>query len=73
MKLHYFEQAVADEDDMFLAMSIGQGYVPRTCLLGGEVVMGEVNKGNDPCAGCNGPREKCQGRELIKHIEEAGK
>lgn len=62
MKMHYFDQDSADPSDMMLAMAIGQGYVPKTCLLGGIVVMDEVNAGRDPCAGCNGPREKCKGR-----------
>jgi len=63
MKLHYFEQKKADEDDMYLKMAINQGYVPETCLLGGMTVMGEMNKGRDPCAGCECPREKCKGRK----------
>ena len=62
MKLHYFDQDKADESDIFLKMAIGQGYVPSTCLLGGMVVMDEVKKGNDPCAGCHCNRSKCGGR-----------
>ena len=62
MKLHYFEQAEADRDDMMLGMAKMQGYVPLGCLLGGAVVMGEVQAGNHPCYGCNGPREKCGGK-----------
>ena len=68
MKLHYFEQDEADSDDMHLAMAKGQGYVPKTCLLGGFVVMTEVMRGMDPCAGCEGPREKCGGRS--KQLEK---
>lgn len=62
MKAHYFEQDKADADDMSLAMAKMQGYVPTGCLLGGVVVMSEVQKGVHPCYGCNGPREKCGGR-----------
>lgn len=62
MKPHYFDQDRADEDDMYLGMVKMQGYVPQTCLLGGPIVMGEVNAGRDPCAGCEGPRYKCHGR-----------
>lgn len=62
MKLHYFEQDKADEDDGPLRMAIGQGYVPKNCLLGGPFVMAEVTKGDNPCWGCNGPREKCGGK-----------
>lgn len=62
MKPHYFEQDKPDADDMWLDMAKGQGYVPKTCLLGGQVVMSEVSASRDPCAGCNGPREKCGGR-----------
>lgn len=61
-KLHYFSQDIADFDDWQLGMAKQQGYVPQTCLLGGIVVMSEVNAGRDPCPGCAGPREKCHGR-----------
>ena len=67
MKPHYFNQEQADDDDLQLKMSVAQGYVPRTCLLGGPIVFGTVTKGEDPCKGCLGPREKCKGR----HIKEA--
>jgi hypothetical protein len=62
VKLHYFEQERADEDDFLLDMAKGQGYVPSGCLLGGAVVMSETNAGRNACAECNGPREKCGGR-----------
>jgi len=63
MKPHYFEQDKAD-DDMYLDMAKMQGYVPKTCLLGGAVVMGLVNEGKNPCKGCQGPREKCHGQSM---------
>ena len=62
MKPHYFMQEEPDSDDIFLKMAKDQGYVPQGCLLGGQVVMGLVQKGTDPCVGCNCPREKCGGR-----------
>lgn len=62
MKLHYFQQAVADQDDFQLGMAKMQGYVPKTCLLGGPVVMDEVSAGRNPCWGCEGPREICHGK-----------
>jgi hypothetical protein len=63
MKTHYFKQEKADADDIQLEMAKEQGYVPWTCLLGGMIVMSEINKGRDPCGGCNSPREKCHGRK----------
>jgi hypothetical protein len=63
MKLHYFDQDAADQGDIMLGMATMQGYVPKTCLLAGVVVMSEINAGRDPCAGCAGPREKCHGRK----------
>lgn len=62
MKLHYFEDEAADPKDTLLGMAKMQGYVPQGCLLGGAVVMDEVNHGRDPCVGCEGPRERCGGR-----------
>ena len=65
MKFHYFRQKKRDTDDIQLGMAISQGYVPSTCLLGGVVVMDEINHDRDPCAGCAGPRKKCHGRKRI--------
>jgi len=62
MKPHYFNQDEADADDHLLGMAKMQGYVPESCLLGGPTVMAEVEGGNSPCAGCEGPREKCKGK-----------
>lgn len=63
MKPHYFEQDQADKDDFILLMCVGQGYVPKGCLLGGRTVYGLVNEGMNPCIGCEGPREKCGGKK----------
>lgn len=62
MKAHYFDQKEADADDMMIGMAKMQGYVPKGCLLGGMVAMAEVQAGRSPCAGCNGPRERCGGK-----------
>lgn len=63
MKPHYFHQDKADSDDYRLQIVIDQGYVPRTCLLGGALVMGLINNMKDPCEECDGPREICHGKE----------
>lgn len=62
MKMHYFDQAEADADDMQLGMAKMQGYVPMACLLGGAIVMADVSDGLNPCWGCEGPRDKCGGK-----------
>ena len=62
MKPHYFDQEQADIDDTLLQMCCQQGYVPTTCLLGGNVVWRLTQAGLDPCEGCEGPRNKCNGR-----------
>lgn len=62
MNAHYFDLEVADPSDMLLGMAKMQGYVPEKCLLGGAVVMAEVQAGKSPCWGCNGPRNKCGGK-----------
>ena len=62
MKPHYFDQELADANDMALGMAKMQGYVPQGCLLGGMVVMAEVQAGKSPCSECNCPREKCGGK-----------
>ena len=62
MKAHYFKQDKADDDDHQLGMAKMQGYVPQECLLGGLTVMSEVSRGVSPCSGCEGPRDKCNGK-----------
>ena len=62
MKVAYFQQEAADADDMMLGMAKIQGYVPQGCLLGGMVVMAEVQSGKSPCDGCNCPRSLCGGK-----------
>ena len=64
---HYFDandNGNADYDGL-LRMCKAQGYVPETCLLGGQMVLGLVNEGADPCYGCSGPREICHGRNKV--------
>jgi|GEM_PF-5049436 len=53
MKPHYFEQGYPDPDDYLLRMAIGQGHVAKDCLLGGAVIIGLVNDGQNPCHGCS--------------------
>lgn len=62
MKPHYFDDPAGADNDAWLNIAKAQGYVPKGCLLGGNVVMAETSAGRDACAGCNGPREKCGGR-----------
>jgi hypothetical protein len=62
VKPHYFEQSEPDANDAMLGMAKMQGYVPQGCLLGGLIVMAEVQRGENPCWGCNGPRDKCGGK-----------
>lgn len=45
--------------DMLLMMAIDQGYVPVECQQNGELVMGLMNCGKDPCHGCNLDRRIC--------------
>ncbi len=49
-------------EDIMLKMAIGQGYVPNGCTLDGMIVMGLINRGEDPCKGCNNDRINCNGR-----------
>lgn len=50
------------ENDLMLKMCVGQGYVPATCYLPGPIVWGLMQRGEDPCAGCNLDRGRCHGR-----------
>lgn len=53
---------IAADTDTMLKLCIQQGYVPPKCLLNGHLVFLLVNKGEDPCAGCNMDRKECGGR-----------
>lgn len=63
MKLAYFHLLTADNDDVALGEAKVLGYVPPTCLLGGIAVWKAIRADYDPCQLCNGPRERCGGRE----------
>lgn len=56
--------------DIMLDMAKGQGYVPKECELDGQLVMGFINSGKDPCIGCNEDRNKCNGRPKVKRINK---
>ena len=69
MKLFYNTLQEAEEsNDIQRKMAIGQGYVPSTCLLSGIIIMSEMNRGNDPCSGCNEDRIKCKGRPKSERL-----
>jgi hypothetical protein len=53
-------------EDIMRDMCIRQGYVPKTCMLPGQLIFGLVNEQGDPCNGCNHDREICKGRESKK-------
>ncbi len=52
--------------DFLKSMAVGQGYVPQSCTMPGQMVMGLVNGGQDPCTGCHEDRSKCKGRPYIE-------
>ena len=62
MRAHYFDRDAPDADDVELADAIAQGRVPEGCLRGGPYVKAILTFGLDPCADCEGPRERCDGR-----------
>ncbi|KKL22060.1 hypothetical protein LCGC14_2439220 [marine sediment metagenome] len=51
--------------DMYLEMSINQGYVPKTCTQEGKYVWGAVNAGDNPCDRCDHDRKICGGRKSL--------
>jgi len=50
--------------DTWKEAMIHQGYVPEKCQLDGNIIWGLINRSEDPCAGCNFPRNKCGGRSI---------
>lgn len=51
-----------NEKDYMRELCIKQGYVPTTCALDGMLILGLVNKGENPCDGCNANRNICKGK-----------
>jgi hypothetical protein len=60
--MHYLNDTDRAATDDLLQICIGQGYVPRTCMMAGFIVWVETRRGVDPCGGCNVPRDRCGGR-----------
>lgn len=57
--------------DVWKPIVIEQGYVPEGCTLNGAVVWALINKGEDPCSGCNEERGICKGRAADpKYLEK---
>ena len=50
------------EIDIMRDMCIKQGYVPKKCMLTGELIFNHVSLKKDPCIGCNENRIVCGGR-----------
>lgn len=60
MKMEYFDQDTADGDDALLKEAKNKGrYQIRVYW---EVLSyQQTPTGKSPCAGCNGPRDRCKG------------
>jgi hypothetical protein len=61
IKIHYFHQLLADDDDVALRELAYLGAVPESCLLGGAVARALWLRDLVPCDHCRGPRERCHG------------
>lgn len=55
----------SDDDVMYKTVAIGQGYVPRECVLPGRLVWTLINDHRSPCRGC---RERCTESRKTKRI-----
>jgi len=52
--------------DMFKNMCIGQGYVPKTCTMEGQLCWMLVKSQGNPCIGCNEDKNVCQTKNATK-------
>lgn len=50
------------ENDPMFDMVVERGYVPKTCLLPGMMVLHITNAEGDACKRCNHDRAVCGGR-----------
>ena len=55
-------------EDILLIMAKNQGYVPKECKLNGQIVMGLINQGQNPCKGCNIDCGKNKNSELKDNL-----
>ena len=67
--MNYFEHESADPRDKNLKLAIKLGAVPEGCLQHGALVLGIHELGDDPCAECTGPRDRCGGRPMLEKKE----
>lgn len=60
-----------ESKDNLRELCIQQGYVPKSCKLDGMLVMGLIQKGENPCWGCNHDRSDCGGcsKKLLEYNE----
>ena len=61
-------RAAAAASASLLGLAVKQGYVPRTCLLRGALVLAEIKAGRNPCWGCASHRENCDGQTPVKPL-----
>lgn len=66
MEENHFNNPAGATSDTMLRLCVQQSYVPPACLLGGQIVLGLVNAGKNPCSGCRGPRHVCGGRPFLE-------
>ena len=70
MKLDYFKQPAADEDDALLVRLKSAMVVPAGCLLGGQIVESWHAQRIDPCSRCACPeRRRCGGRPAMATLD----
>ena len=51
--------------DMFKKIAVEQGYIPKECLLPGELIMALINESKNPCDGCHNNRNICKGSKYM--------
>ncbi|APH21072.1 TPA: hypothetical protein ACXDAY_002224 [Clostridium botulinum] len=61
-----------ENNDTLRELCIKQGYVPSKCKLTGVLIMGLIQRGENPCWGCNHNRNECGGcpKKLLNPNEQ---
>jgi hypothetical protein len=60
----FYDDEKEAASDVRLQKAISLEFVPKGCLLGGELLLYLIFSERDPCGGCHYDKKKCGGRRI---------
>lgn len=59
-----------EDNDTMRMLCVQQGYVTPKCKLNGFIILALIQKGENPCLGCNIDRSECGSTHMNKSLEK---